>query len=49
MTPKYPLATSSWDQAEYNALDRVIKSNQFSMATEVRTFEEQFAREFGSK
>ena len=49
MTPKYPLATSSWDQAEYDALDRVIKSNQFSMGTEVRTFEEQFARQFGSK
>ena len=49
MTPKYPLATSSWDQAEYDALDRVIKSNQFSMGTEVRAFEEQFARQFGSK
>ena len=49
MTPKYPLATSSWDQAEYDALDRVIKSNQFSMGTEVRAFEEQFARQFGSR
>ena len=49
MIPKYPLATSSWDQAEYNALDRVIKSNQFSMGPEVRAFEEQFARQFGSR
>ena len=49
MTPKYPLATSSWDQSEYDALDRVVKSNQFSMGTEVRAFEEQFARQFGSR
>lgn len=49
MIPKYPLATSSWDQAEYDALDRVIKSNQFSMGAEVRAFEEQFARQFGSR
>ena len=49
MTPKYPLATSSWDQAEYNAINRVIASNQFSMGSEVRAFEEQFARHFGSK
>ena len=49
MKPKYPLATSSWDQAEYDALDRVIKSNQFSMGPEVSAFEEQFARQFGSR
>ena len=36
MISKYPLATSSWDQAEYDALGRVIKSNQFSMGPEVR-------------
>lgn len=49
MTAKYPLATSSWDQAEYDALNRVIASDQFSMGPEVRAFEEQFARQFGSK
>lgn len=49
MTLLHPLATSSWDQAEYEALNRVIKSNQFSMGPEVRAFEEQFARQFGSK
>ena len=51
MIPKYPLATSSWDQAEYDALDRVIKSNQFTMGPmgpEVPAFEEQFARQFDS-
>jgi CDP-6-deoxy-D-xylo-4-hexulose-3-dehydrase len=49
MKPTFPLATSSWDQAEYDALSRVIESNQFSMGPEVRTFEDQFARQFGSK
>lgn len=49
MRTKYPLATSSWDQAEYEALNRVIASDQFSMGPEVRAFEQQFARQFGSR
>jgi CDP-6-deoxy-D-xylo-4-hexulose-3-dehydrase len=49
MTVKYPLATSSWDRAEHDALNRVIASDMFSMGPEVRAFEEQFARQFGSK
>ncbi len=49
MSTKYPLATSSWDQAEYDALNRVIDSDMFSMGPEVRAFEEQFATQFGSK
>ena len=49
MKPKFPLATSTWDQAEYEALSRVIKSDQFSMGPEVRAFEAQFADQFGSK
>jgi len=49
MSPKYPLATSSWDQAEYDALQRVIDSDMFSMGPEVRAFEDQFARQFGSR
>ena len=49
MKPIFPLATSSWDQAEYDALSRVIESDQFSMGPEVRAFEDQFARQFGSK
>ena len=49
MTVKYPLATSSWNQAEHDALNRVIASDMFSMGPEVRAFEEQFARQFGSK
>ena len=42
VSPKYPLATSSWDQAEYDALQRVIDSDMFSMGPEVRAFEEHF-------
>ena len=49
MTFKYPLATSSWDEAEFAALDRVIASDMFSMGPEVRAYEEEFATLFGSK
>ena len=49
MSAKFPLATSSWDQAEFDALNRVIASDQYSMGLEVKAFEEQFARQFGSK
>lgn len=49
MSFTYPLATSSWDQAEFAALDRVIKSDMFSMGPEVRAFEEEFATLFGAK
>ena len=31
MSPIYPLATSSWDQAEQDALQRVIDSDMYSM------------------
>jgi len=48
MSPKYPLATSSWDAEEYRAITRVIASDMFSMGAEVRTFEEQFAEYFGA-
>jgi len=49
MSVKFPLATSSWDQAEQDALQRVIASDMFSMGPEVKTFEEQFARQFGTR
>ena len=44
MNFKYPLATSSWDQREYDALQRVIASNKFSMGDEVAQFEKNFAK-----
>lgn len=49
MSARFPLATSSWDDAEYDALQRVIKSGMFSMGREVRAFEEQFADYFGAR
>jgi len=44
-----PLATSSWDEEEYAAIQRVIASNRFTMGGEVSTFEREFANYFGSK
>jgi dTDP-4-amino-4,6-dideoxygalactose transaminase len=45
----YPLACSSWDQKELDAMQRVISTGSYSMGTEVRLFEEQFADYFGKK
>lgn len=49
MSIKFPLATSSWDQAEQDAIQRVIASDMFSMGPEVQAFERQFARQFGTR
>ena len=45
----YPLATETWDEKELAAIDRVIKSRQFTMGKEVKAFEADFAKFFGSK
>lgn len=45
----YPLASISWDQAEYDAIERVVKSGFFKMGSECRTFEKKFAEWIGSK
>ena len=45
----YPLASSTWDQNELDAIYSVIKSNHFSMGEKVRLFEEKFADYFKSK
>jgi CDP-6-deoxy-D-xylo-4-hexulose-3-dehydrase len=45
----YPLATDSWDEAELGAIERVVRSRQFTMGHEVRAFEEDAASWFGSK
>lgn len=46
---KYSLATSSWDHLEYEAIQKVIDSNMFSMGKEVQHYESSFAKYFGSK
>lgn len=49
MSFRFPLATSSWDQKELNALQRVIASDRYTMGNEVAEFERQFAAHFGSE
>lgn len=49
MTITYPLATETWDDKEYKALQRVIDSGRFTMGAEVKKFEADFAKFFGSK
>ena len=44
-----PLATSSWDHKEYEAIQRVIDSDRFTMGEEVSKFEREFADFFGSR
>ena len=45
----YPLANTTWDAAEYAALQDVISSDRFTMGPHVRAFEEAFAAKFGKK
>jgi CDP-6-deoxy-D-xylo-4-hexulose-3-dehydrase len=49
MSYKYPLATATWDQAEYDALQIVITSGMFTMGPKVFEFERQFASYLGAK
>ncbi len=46
---KYPLASSTWNDDEYSALERVIRSGNFTMGKEVADFETQFAEWVGSR
>lgn len=48
MNYKFPLATSTWDKSEIDALQRVISSNRYSMGEEVKQFERDFANIFDS-
>ncbi|MGE3535569.1 MAG: DegT/DnrJ/EryC1/StrS family aminotransferase, partial [Parachlamydiales bacterium] len=45
----YELASITWDEEEYKAINRVIKKGMFTMGENVRRFEEDFAQKFGSK
>lgn len=49
MSFKYPLATATWDEAEYQALQDVIASGMFTMGPKVAQFEKEFANYIGSK
>ncbi|MCG6202404.1 DegT/DnrJ/EryC1/StrS family aminotransferase [Psychromonas antarctica] len=45
----YALASSTWDEKEYSAIQRVIDSDMFTMGKEVAQYEKDFAKFFGSK
>lgn len=44
-----PLALSSWDKDEINAIHKVIESDRYSMGDMVSKFEKDFAKYVGSK
>lgn len=46
---KYPLATTTWDEAEHEALQKVIRSGMYTMGEHVREFESRFAEYVGSR
>lgn len=43
---RYPLATTTWDQKEYEAIQRVVSSGNFTMGREVSEFEKSFSKSF---
>jgi CDP-6-deoxy-D-xylo-4-hexulose-3-dehydrase len=49
MNFQYPLATATWDEAEYQVLQDVIASGMFTMGPKVAQFERDFAGYIGSK
>lgn len=49
MSIKFPLATSSWEKEELDAMQRVIASGMFTMGVQVQAFERDFAQYVGSK
>lgn len=45
----YPLASTTWDQSEYDAMNRVIGSGMFTMGKNVAEFERAFANYLSTK
>jgi CDP-4-dehydro-6-deoxyglucose reductase, E1 len=43
-TKGYPLAVSSWDEQEIEAINKVVESGRFTMGPRVEQFEEEFAK-----
>lgn len=46
---KYPLASPSWDKAEYAAIQRVVESGNFTMGANVQHLERDFSAYIGSQ
>jgi len=49
MINSYPLATSTWDEKELNAIQSVIDKDIFTMGDNVKQFEEDFAQFLNKK
>ncbi|QSZ42360.1 aminotransferase class V-fold PLP-dependent enzyme [Sulfurimonas aquatica] len=49
MTSSYPLATSTWDDKELDAIQSVIDKDIFTMGDSVKQFEEDFAKFLNKK
>lgn len=45
----YPLASSTWDDNELSAIQKVVDSNMFTMGKHVAEYEKKFANFFGSE
>lgn len=45
----YPLASTTWDESELEAMQSVIRSGMFTMGERVAAFEQAFARYTGSR
>jgi CDP-4-dehydro-6-deoxyglucose reductase, E1 len=45
---RYPLATTTWDEQEYAAIQDVVRDGMFTMGPRVKAFEEAFARWTGA-
>lgn len=46
---KYPLASSTWDEKEIEAINSVIAKDMYTMGEGVKQFEDDFSKFFGSK
>lgn len=44
----YPLATSSWDELEVEAIQKVIKTGMYTMGAHVAQYEKEFAKYLGT-
>jgi CDP-4-dehydro-6-deoxyglucose reductase, E1 len=49
MKNKYPLSSSTWDDKEIKAINKVIDNNQYTMGKHVDLFENAFSKYIGSK
>ena len=49
MVSSYPLATSTWDEKELEAIQSVIKKDMYTMGESVAQFEQDFSQFIGRK